>query len=426
MKCKYCGAIIPDGVVYCEVCGKEVQIVPDYNPLEDVLTAHVKGSVYEQEQRRNTYYDNTRVYARQGSGYIARQRALREQREREEKERQRAMALRSAENMRTENAGLQKESRLRKEKRRARQQAKRKRRMIFISVTIAAVTLTAFLLYYNSYTGYMQRANRALNSSEYEEAIIRFEKAIHKNEKRPEAYTGLANVYLAKDDESEAEEVFKDAVERQPDNAQIYRAFLAFLENTKQPKKIPVILDECGYDSVLEALPEYYCSAPTYSLDKNAYDEVQELALDSDGNTIYYTLDGSEPTTSSTKYSEPIQIGEGETTVNAVAINKRGIPSLSLSRTYTVELPVEDAPAVKPSSGRYTKPTQISMIVPEGYEAYYALNVTEFTKDSPEAVKYTGPIDMPEGNTIFSAILVNSRGKASDITIRNYELQIIQ
>ena len=298
--------------------------------------------------------------------------------------------------------------------------------MIFISVTIAAVTLTAFLLYYNSYTGYMQRANRALNSSEYEEAIIRFEKAIHKNEKRPEAYTGLANVYLAKDDESEAEEVFKNAVERQPDNAQIYRAFLAFLENTKQPKKIPVILDECGYDSVLEALPEYYCSAPTYSLDKNAYDEVQELALDSDGNTIYYTLDGSEPTTSSTKYSEPIQIGEGETTVNAVAINKRGIPSLSLSRTYTVELPVEDAPAVKPSSGRYTKPTQISIIVPEGYEAYYALNVTEFTKDSPEAVKYTGPIDMPEGNTIFSAILVNSRGKASDITIRNYELQIIQ
>lgn len=66
MKCKYCGAIIPDGVMYCEVCGKEVQIVPDYNPLEDVLTAHVKGSVYEQEQRRNTYYDNTRVYARQG------------------------------------------------------------------------------------------------------------------------------------------------------------------------------------------------------------------------------------------------------------------------------------------------------------------------------------------------------------------------
>ena len=164
MKCKYCGAIIPDGVMYCEVCGKEVQIVPDYNPLEDVLTAHVKGSVYEQEQRRNTYYDNTRVYARQGSGYIARQRALREQREREEKERQRAMALRSAENMRTENAGLQKESRLRKEKRRARQQAKRKKRMIFISVTIAAVTLTAFLLYYNSYSCFLIFKNEYNNS----------------------------------------------------------------------------------------------------------------------------------------------------------------------------------------------------------------------------------------------------------------------
>lgn len=426
MKCKYCGAIVPDEVMYCEVCGREVQIVPDYNPLDDVLTAHVKGSVYEQEQHPNTYYNNTRVYSKQGSGYIARQRALREQREREEQERQRAMALRSTENMRMENAGLQKESRLRKEKRRARQQAKRKKIMIFGGITIVSVVLMAFFLYYNSYTGYMQRANRALNNSEYEEAIMRFEKAIHKNERRPEAYTGLSNVYLAKDDENEAEKVFQDAVERQPENAEIYRAFLVLLENMKQTKKIPAVLDECEYDSVIEALPEYYCSAPAYSLNKNFYEEVQELALDSDGNTIYYTLDGSEPTTSGIKYSEPIQIGEGETTVNAVAVNKRGIPSLVLSRTYTVELPVEDAPAVKPSSGRYTKPTQISMIVPEGYEAYYALNVTEFTKDSPEAVKYTGPIEMPEGNTIFSAILVNTRGKASDVTIRNYELQISQ
>ncbi len=44
MKCKKCGAEIPAGYVYCSVCGNEVQLVPDYNLLdEDVLGSIIKG-----------------------------------------------------------------------------------------------------------------------------------------------------------------------------------------------------------------------------------------------------------------------------------------------------------------------------------------------------------------------------------------------
>ena len=42
MKCRYCGHEIPDGVLYCENCGKEVRIVPDYNPLDDILFSKAK------------------------------------------------------------------------------------------------------------------------------------------------------------------------------------------------------------------------------------------------------------------------------------------------------------------------------------------------------------------------------------------------
>ena len=35
MKCANCGAEIRVGCVYCPVCGKEAQIVSDYNILED-------------------------------------------------------------------------------------------------------------------------------------------------------------------------------------------------------------------------------------------------------------------------------------------------------------------------------------------------------------------------------------------------------
>ena len=45
MRCTHCGANIPDDQLICPVCGAEVQIVPDYIPLEDVLAREVKGSV---------------------------------------------------------------------------------------------------------------------------------------------------------------------------------------------------------------------------------------------------------------------------------------------------------------------------------------------------------------------------------------------
>lgn len=45
MKCTNCGAEIPEGTLICPDCRTEVQMVPDYNPLEDVLAREVRGSV---------------------------------------------------------------------------------------------------------------------------------------------------------------------------------------------------------------------------------------------------------------------------------------------------------------------------------------------------------------------------------------------
>ena len=45
MICTRCGAEFSDDRMICPVCGAEVQIVPDYNPLDDVLAQEVRGSV---------------------------------------------------------------------------------------------------------------------------------------------------------------------------------------------------------------------------------------------------------------------------------------------------------------------------------------------------------------------------------------------
>ena len=54
MICRHCGANFPDDLVVCPECGAEVQIVPDYNPLDDVLAWEVRGSEEGPSQQTET------------------------------------------------------------------------------------------------------------------------------------------------------------------------------------------------------------------------------------------------------------------------------------------------------------------------------------------------------------------------------------
>ena len=60
MKCRYCKAEIPEGELYCKKCGREVQIVPDYNPLEEMLTAQIQLDGNEQESEFDQYINQKR------------------------------------------------------------------------------------------------------------------------------------------------------------------------------------------------------------------------------------------------------------------------------------------------------------------------------------------------------------------------------
>lgn len=409
MKCRYCGHEIPDGVLYCENCGKEVRIVPDYNPLDDILAQEIVGSINGEptgldlsdterlrrtaSQRRTTGRTGT---ARRSTGRTMRGTgAMTEEREARRRQAQRRKA-----------------------------QLRKKRRILLavIFLILAALVGCMVLIYKNSYNGIVSAGNKALERQEYSEASSAFQRAIGKNKERPEAYTGLSRVYLAQNDPDAAESVFLDAIEEQAGNSDLYGACIDFYIDTKQQMEIPGLLDEAT-DQVREALSEYIIDVPEFSLDaKETYEEVQQLTLTAEkGLTIYYTVDGSDPDTGSTKYTEPIQLDEGETTVTAIAVNKKGIPSMPEAKEYVIELPIEDAPAVSPSTGQYETDTSIEIKVPEGYQAYYT---TDGSDPTTASAKYTGPVDMPEGETLFKAVLVSGDGRLSGITTRNYVLEL--
>lgn len=429
MICRHCGVIIPDDQMVCPECGAEVQIVPDYNPLDDVLAREVRGSV--EGATRQIQTDDIKRYRRENSSQnvnatrvlsqgemdqIRRDRGYDGQRQNKERRQRTTGELRHS----RQNTGELKRQRQQKRL----EAAKRKRRNLLITlfVIFALIIIGSVIVYQNSYTGMIRKGYNAIQSRDYTSAERYFERAVIKDKSRPEAYVGLAEVYIDQSNLDLAEKVFHDAIQTQPSNVKLYQAAIDFYMDTEQPGKISELLQNCEDKSVLDAVSEYISSAPVFGPEEGTFEEVQEITLTSEtGGDIYYTLDGSDPSADNgTKYTEPVLLQkEGEFEIRAVAVNSMGIPSVIASGTYTIQFPIVDAPAVTPSTGQYSQPQQITVTVPDGYTAYYTMDGSVPTASSAQ---YTGPVMMPENaQTIFRAILVNNNnGKATEATTRNY------
>lgn len=410
MKCTHCGAYIPDGELRCMECGAEVQMVPDYNPLEDVLAKQVKGSIDGTTEPLNDIYDES--YRGRNPGRV------RERNTGDMRRNNTGRMRRTDPEMDRRMAEERRRQMIARKRRRA--QVRRRKILLTFFFLILLALVGSFAFYQNSYGGTVNKGNRALASGNLTEAQDYFQRAISKNAHRADAYTGLAGVYQAQDDIEGAEAVFTTVLETQGNNVELYRAAIEFYIATKQMEKISVLMDNCDSDTVLAQLSEYISDPPEFSLEEGTYDDVQQVSLTSSGEAIYYTTDGSDPSTLSTRYTDAILLSEGTTQVKAISVNEQGVPSLPESYSYTIELPIADSPAVTPSTGQYDTDTQIVIQVPEGYTAYYTVDGSD---PSSASIQYTGPISMPEGQTIFSAVLIDESGRMTQITKRNYVLE---
>lgn len=89
---------------------------------------------------------------------------------------------------------------------------------------------------------------------------------------------------------------------------------------------------------------ETQASAPTAAPEEGTYYETKhiELSTITRGASIYYTTDGSDPTTESTEYTEPIIVG-ADTTIKAIAV-KEGLDNSPISTfEYSIPNVVTDA-----------------------------------------------------------------------------------
>ena len=225
--------------------------------------------------------------------------------------------------------------------------------------------------------------------------------------------------------EEEVVDILKQLIRLEPSEVDNYEQLISIYDSKDMTAEISALIDGIKDVSVKSKLLDYSVAAPRFSDESGEYDKYITLKLTSSGsNKIYYTLDGSDPTTNSIMYTEEINLNvSGTITVKAIAVNDKGVSSKVAENEYVIKPSVLESPVIEPAGGQYHQPTEIFVDVPDGMKCYY----TYGPEGQPPKIgdkEYTKPIKMLRGKNIFSAILVSSKGAQSEVTQVIYQLTI--
>ena len=163
-------------------------------------------------------------------------------------------------------------------------------------------------------------------------------------------------------------------------------------------------------------------AAPTLSPAAGAYASAQTVTLSDSttGASIYYTIDGSTPSTSSTKFTSSITVSSTET-IEAMAAASGYTNSAVASAVYTINLPAATAPTFSPGTGTYTT-AQIITISDStvGATIYYT---TDGSTPTASSTKYAAAINVSSNETI-KAIAAASGYSNSAVASATYTMNI--
>lgn len=139
-------------------------------------------------------------------------------------------------------------------------------------------------------------------------------------------------------------------------------------------------------------------SRPVFIPPGGTYGSAQTVTMtcSTSGSSIFYTTDGSTPTTSSTRYTGPISVS-ASTTLKAVATASGLTPSIVESEDYFIINQVS-VPVISPDGGLFSTAQTVSITTPtSGATIRYTLDGSVPTSTS---TVYSGPILIPVTSTL--------------------------
>ena len=380
MKCPNCGNKIPEGHLYCEKCGKEINFVPEFDPeVENRINESLSGVA-------ENLKDESIFYTKKLPGMMANKTELKPF----------VIPL-----------------------------------ITGIGIIVAIVVVFMFMgAEHNSSLGYEEKAESYYVGGRLEEAINAIDKAIESVpednlEKRSELmfkkYGYQKEAGLSADAADTLRSMTDSSVYDEATVISATEQLVSYYEETNDYIAIYEIVSESGIQSVKDKYAAYIPAAPEIIPDGGDYDETVYVKItDTAQGDIYYTVNGNDPDENSIHYDDELILEEeGDYNIRAIFINKYGIKSEVTKSFFHLENIGPAEPVIMEDSGEYSQATMIVAVCDPGCRILYTTDGSDPTETSNE---YTTPISMPMGTSNYKFVTIDAEGKLSNVVERNYHL----
>lgn len=235
-------------------------------------------------------------------------------------------------------------------------------------VIIAIAAVVGVLLIAGGIFGFLNfQKNNAINSGlkngeallaaqNYTEALVAFDEILKLDPNNAMALLGKAKAHSGSGNYKMGNIFFEEALLKEKNKDKLKAIFDAYIASEikagASETDLFALLDratEITGDSKYEAQKsDYAVKLPSFNLNPGTYQGAQSLEIiKADQNDrIFYTTDGSPPTSSSAEYKEPIALTNGEKTIKAIEVNGGGFSSKIIEGKYIIN----DIPATTGSS----------------------------------------------------------------------------
>ena len=181
-------------------------------------------------------------------------------------------------------------------------------------------------------------------------------------------------------------------------------------------------INKISFYEATTTIPDDKVATPTFSLVAGNVIEgtAVTIACATEGATIYYTTDGTDPSASSTstEYTAPIAIDKAMT-IKAIAVKEGMRDSGIAEAAYTL---IVATPAFDPAAGAVEKGKEVTITcMTEGAQIYYTTDGTEPTIEEKNLYTIGTPIAIKSAMTI-KAIAVKEGYANSEIATARYSI----
>ena len=282
---------------------------------------------------------------------------------------------------------------------------------------------------------YITLGKQLMEASYDERAAEVLEIALEREPRNVDALLYLAQVYTKLNREDDAVKIYESLIhDIAPQHPSAYRALIGIYQKRGYHSEA-LDLMKLASQQTLESSQEfdimlrsYTPRPPMFSHPEGRYNEEIDVTISiPEGEIVYYTTDGTDPSESGQIYTAgtKIHLKEGKLTVKAIGFTENGMPSEQIVANYTVIIPTPAAPKSNYASGTYKNAPKVSLRPGDEDEKknrqivaiYYTLDGRQAT---PESTLYNPdePIQLPVGDSVLRAVSVDKNGKVS------YEMKV--